>query len=126
MDKKNWLLIGGVVLLAAVLLAVTQLLPKTDADVDCVVIRVGDTEYARVPLSQPQTLTIEQENGAVNVVEVTENGMRMVSSTCGNQICVHQGLVTLENWELKPQQQFISCLPNRVMLELVEAPKDAE
>lgn len=126
MEKKNWMLIGAIVLLAAVLLVVTQLLPKTAADVDCVIIRVGDTEYARVPLSQPQTITIEQENGAVNVVEVTENGMRMVSSTCGNQICVHQGLVTLENWELKPQQQFISCLPNRVMLELVEAQEPSE
>lgn len=126
MEKKNWLLIGAIVLLAAVLLAVTQLLPGTAADVDCVIIRVGDEEYARVPLSQPQTLTIEQENGAVNVVEVTENGMRMISSTCGNQICVHQGLVTLENWELKPQQQFISCLPNRVMLELVEAQEPSE
>lgn len=121
MDKKNWLLIGGVALLAVVLLVVTQLLPKTQADVDCVIIRVGNEEYARVPLSQPQTITVEQENGAVNVIEVTENGMRMVSSTCGNQICVHQGFVTLDNWELKPQQQFISCLPNQVMLELVEA-----
>lgn len=117
----NWLVIGGVVLLAAVLLLVTQLLPKTQADVDCVVITVGNEEYARVPLSEPQTITIRQENGAVNVIEVTENGMRMVSSTCQNQICVNQGYVTLQNWELKQQQQFISCLPNRVILELVEA-----
>lgn len=126
MDKKNWLLLGGIVLLAAALLAVTQLLPGTAADEDCVVIRVGNEEYARVPLSQPQTLTIRQENGAVNVVEITQSGMRMVSSTCGNQICVHQGLVTLDNWELKPQQQFISCLPNQVMLELVEAQEPEE
>ena len=117
----NWLLIGGVVLLAALLLAVTQLLPKTQADVDCVVITVENEEYARVPLSEPQTITIRQENGAVNVVEVTENGMRMVSSTCQNQTCVNQGHVTLQNWELKQQQQFIYCLPNRVILELVEA-----
>lgn len=125
MDKKNWLLIGGVALLALLLLAVVPLLPGTQADVDCVVIFVGDEEYARIPLSAPQTITIEQENGAVNVVEVTQNGMRMVSSTCGNQICVHQGLVTLENWEMKPQQQFVSCLPNRVLLELVEAQEPA-
>ena len=124
-EKKNglvnWLLIGGIVLLAALLLAVTQLLPKTQADVDCVVITVENEEYARVPLSEPQTITSRQENGAVNVVEVTENGMRMVSSTCQNQTCVNQGHVTLQNWELKQQQQFIYCLPNRVILELVEA-----
>ena len=121
MDKKNWLVLGGVVLLAVLVLLVSALLPKTEAEVDCVVIRVGNEEYARVPLSQPQTLTVRQENGAVNVVEVSERGMRMVSSTCDNQICVHQGWVTLDNWEMKPQQQFVSCLPNQVMLELLEA-----
>lgn len=120
MDKKNWLLIGGIILLAALLLLVTQLLPKPETDVDCVVIRLGDEEYARVPLSQPQTLTIEQDNGAVNVVEITENGMRMVSSTCQNQICVHRGWITLDNWELMGGA-FISCLPNQVLLELLEA-----
>ena len=50
-----------------------------------------------------------------------KNGFVMDSSTCDNQICVHQGWVTLDNWEMKPQQQFVSCLPNQVMLELVEA-----
>lgn len=122
----NVLLIGGAVLLAAMLLAVGLLMPGTQSDVDCVVIRVGSEEYGRVPLSQPETLTIDQGNGMVNVVEVSERGMRMVSSTCDNQICVHQGWVTLDNWEMKPQQQFISCLPNQVMLELVEAQEPAE
>ena len=121
MDKTNWLVLGGVALLAVLVLLVSTLLPKTEAEVDCVVILVGNEEYARVPLSQPQTLTVRQDNGAVNVVEVSERGMRMVSSTCDNQICVHQGWVTLDNWEMKPQQQFVSCLPNQVMLELVEA-----
>lgn len=120
MDKKNLLIIIGVALAAVLLMLLVQLMPRTTADVDCVVIRVGDREYARVPLSQPQTLTVQQEGGEVNVIEVTERGMRMLSSTCGNQVCVHQGLVTLDNWELKAQKQFISCLPNRVILELVE------
>lgn len=122
MEKKNWLVIGGVVLLAVLLLVVTQFLPGTEAEEDCVIIRVGDAEYARVPLCEPQTITIRQENGAVNVVEVTEKGMRMVSSTCQNQICVHRGWITLDNWELMGGA-FISCLPNQVLLELVEAPE---
>ncbi|MBQ2953948.1 MAG: NusG domain II-containing protein [Clostridia bacterium] len=123
MDKKNWLVIGGIALLAVLLLALVPLLPGTEAAEDCVIIRVGDEEYARVPLSQPQTITINQANGAVNVVEVTENGMRMASSTCQNQICVHRGWITLDNWELMGGA-FVSCLPNQVLLELVEASVD--
>lgn len=118
MDKKNWMIIGGVLVLVLVLLALVRLMPRTEAEEEMVIITVGDQEYARVPLSEPQKLTIRQENGAVNVVEVLEDGMRMVSSTCDNQICVHVGTVTLANWELKPQQQFIHCAPNQVKLEL--------
>lgn len=29
------------------------------------------------------------------------------------------GEVTLDNWETRPNQQFIICLPNRVSVELV-------
>ena len=43
----------------------------------------------------------------------------MVSSTCQNQVCVHKGLVTLDNWELMGGA-FVYCAPNQVMLELVE------
>ena len=119
MDKKNWMMIGGVLLVVLALLVVVRLTaPRTETAEEMVIITVGDKEYARVPLSEPQKLTIRQESGAVNVVEVMENGMRMVSSTCDNQICVHVGTVTLDNWELKPQQQFIHCAPNQVKLEL--------
>jgi len=119
MDKKNWMMIGGVLLVVLALLVVVRLTaPRTETAEEMVIITVGDKEYARVPLSEPQKLTIRQESGAVNVVEVMENGMRMVSSTCDNQICVHVGTVTLDNWELKPQQQFIHCVPNQVKLEL--------
>ncbi|MBQ7848654.1 MAG: NusG domain II-containing protein [Clostridia bacterium] len=117
--RKNLLLIVGVVLLAAMLLVVSQALPSPRTEEDCVVIRVGNEEYARIPLSQPQTVTVTQENGAVNVVEVTQRGMIMLSSTCKNQVCVHKGEVTLDNWELKGGA-FIACLPNQVMLELLE------
>ena len=46
----------------------------------------------------------------------------MASSTCGNQLCVHMGAVTLNNWETRPQQTYIICLPNRVSVELAVAP----
>ena len=85
---------------------------------DTVIIRVDDREYLRVPLSQPQTVTIEQEDGSVNVVEVSDHGAVMRSSTCHNQLCVHMGEVTVDNWEFRPNGAFIICLPNRVSVEL--------
>ena len=83
-----------------------------------VIVTVDGKEAVRVPLSQPQTLTISQENGAVNVIEITSEGAVMRSSTCENQLCVHMGAVTVDNWETRVNGAFIICLPNRVSVEL--------
>ena len=119
MDKKN-LLVIGIVLLAAVALLAGVLLtrPMTAVEEDMVIITIDGKEYARVPLSKPQTVTVKQGNGCVNVVEVSDHGAVMLSSTCDNQLCVNMGEVTVDNWEFRPNQQFIICLPNRVSIEL--------
>ena len=123
MNKKNWLVIAIVAAAAVLLLAVTLLnRPMTAVEEDMVIIAIDGKEYARIPLSQPQTVTVEQENGCVNVIEVSDHGAVMVSSTCDNQLCVKMGEVTVENWEFRPNQQFIICLPNRVSVEAVFAP----
>ena len=119
MNKKNYLVIGGILLIAAVLLTLTLLnRPMTVVDEDVVIISVDGKEYARVPLSKPQTVTVAQKDGSVNVVEVSDHGAVMLSSTCDNQLCVEMGEVTVDNWEYRPNQQFIICLPNRVGVEL--------
>ena len=119
MDKKNWLVIGAVAVLAVLLLVVSLLRPPMKAvDEDMVIITIDGKEYARVPLSKPQTVTVEQDNGCVNVIEVSDRGAVMKSSTCDNQLCVNMGEVTVDNWEFRPNQQFIICLPNRVSIEL--------
>ena len=117
MNKKNWILVGVIALVAAMMLMASPML-LTQTDEDAVIITVGGIEYARVPLTKPQTVTVRQATGEVNVVEITDRGAVMVSSTCKNQQCVHMGAVTLDNWEFRPNQTFIVCLPNRVTVEL--------
>ena len=118
MNKKNWIILGTVVVLAVALLAVSPLLMEREAAENMVIISVNGKEYARVPLSHPQTVTIDQGDGRVNVVEVSDHGAVMASSSCDNQLCVHMGEVTLNNWEFRANQAFIICLPNRVTVEL--------
>ena len=119
MDKKNWLVIAAIAVVALLMLAMTLLLRPMQAVEEAVVlIGVDGRQYARVPLSRPQTVTVAQENGSVNVIEVSDHGAVMHSSTCDNQLCVQMGEVTVDNWEFRPNQQFIICLPNRVSVEL--------
>lgn len=119
MDKKNLAIIAIVAGLALILLGASILLRSSGAPQDAAIITVDGREYATVLLSRPQTVVIRQENGAENVVAVSEKGAVMQSSTCDNQLCVHMGEVTVDNWRFRPNQQFIICLPNRVSVELV-------
>lgn len=120
MRKRHlWLILAALVIAAAgIALMLTRRPPSTPVDETSVIITVDGREYVRVPLSRPQTVTIRQTNGAENVVEVTERGALMRSSTCDNQLCVHMGEVTVDNWEWRVNGAFIICLPNRVSVEL--------
>ena len=116
MDKKNWLILGAILLLAGILFLVSGTLRESTSE-DMVIISVDGEEYGRYPLEE-RTVTIEQEDGCVNVIEINAQGARMLSSSCKNQLCVQMDWVTLENWEIRPNGAFVICLPNRITVEL--------
>ena len=119
-SRLNLLLPLAAALVAVILLA-AALWTRPAAEEDMILITVDGEEYLRVPLSQPQTVEVRQDSGAVNVITVTERGAVMSSSTCENQLCVHMGEVTLDNWETRPNQEYIICLPNKVIVQLIPA-----
>ena len=61
----------------------------------------------------------QKKKNAKNVIHVTEDSIQMASSTCDNQLCVTEGVVTLENKASRVQGNYIICLPNGVTLELL-------
>ncbi len=121
MDKRNYAIVALVLVAALGLLGIVLLgRPSGDGHATgTIVVTVDGAEYARIPLGESQTLTVEQPDGSVNVIEILPNGAVMASSSCHNQLCVQMGEVTLDNWETRANQQYIICLPNRVSVELV-------
>lgn len=82
-----------------------------------VVINVDGNEYGRYPLDQDNV--IEIHNGyRHNTVTIKDGGVFMSYSTCENQICVHEGVVTTPG-------QLIVCLPNYVIVE-IEGGEDSD
>ncbi len=82
-----------------------------------VVINVDGNEYGRYPLDQDNV--IEIHNGdRQNTVTIKDGGVSMSYSTCENQICVHEGVVTTPG-------QLIVCLPNYVIVE-IEGGEDSD
>lgn len=84
------------------------------------VVMVGDVVYNPIPLTGPNRYVLRQGNGEkVNVIEVTEDSIRMAESTCDNQDCIYQGKVSLENRDTRVLQNMVLCLPHNVTLLLM-------
>ena len=93
---------------------------------DEIAVYVDGKLYAASPLKPGKDLTVEQEDGSVNVIRMTENGFYMQSSTCKNQDCVHQGEVTRDNWSQRLLGAHVICLPNRVDVVLMVESSDPD
>ncbi len=117
MKKKDLMVIGVILVIAGILMGFRGLYRQKMTE-DMVIIQLDGQEYARIPLTKPQQVTIGQPGGETNIVEISEDGAVMLFSTCENQLCIHQGKVTRENMDYRPNQGFIICLPNRVSVEL--------
>lgn len=120
MKKRDWIILAGVLLLALLAFATSRLLaPKAPAAT--VTVYVGGNEYQKARADEHQTIMIDQGGGKVNVVVIDESGVRMESSTCKNQICVHHAAIDPNNADALLLDNWIICLPNGVTVEVSPA-----
>ena len=120
MKKKDVLLICGVLLLALAAFFSTRLFAQEN-DTAKVTVYVGGAVYAQVSASDYQTITVDQGGGKVNVIVIDSRGVRMESSTCKNQICVHHSVIDPKNADDLLLDNWIVCLPNAVSVEVTGA-----
>jgi len=66
------------------------------------------------------TRTYDGADGAENVVEFAPGQARMLSSTCPDQVCVGMG------WQDGSFFLPIACLPNSVMVQIIEVEAPTE
>lgn len=83
-------------------------------------VQIGNLVFEPIALTTERDYTLPQPDGKKNVVRVTPESIVMHSSTCDNQDCVHQGMVSLSNRDKRVLQNMIICLPNQVVLELMD------
>lgn len=84
-------------------------------------VQIGQVVYDPIPLLEENTLELVQSDGKRNVVAFTPGSIVMHASNCDNQDCVHQGKVTLDNRDQRVLMNMIICLPNQVVLSLLDA-----
>lgn len=97
-------------------------LPPADAYLS---VQVDNVVFVPFPLTESRDIELPQPDGKLNVARVTEGSVQMHSSTCENQDCVLQGIVTLDNRDARVLGNAIVCLPNKVVLMLL-TPEEAQ
>lgn len=131
MRKKNLIVLIIVLALIAAVAAAALLIPANTpappADTELtaagyVYITAGqEGRWFELP-EEESSITIRRtmEDGTekINVIQFTPDSVCMHSSTCDNQDCVEQGIVSLTNKSERVLQNLIVCLPNEVSIEL--------
>jgi hypothetical protein len=101
MKKKDFILIGAIVVVIAIAIAVLSFTKKDGA---YVVVKVDGNEVARYSLSQDGEYPL---NGGTNVLRIEGGKAYLVSADCPDHLCVKQGKVSKSG-------ETITCLPNRL------------
>lgn len=74
-------------------------------------------EYARAPLNEEAVIEVKSSNGTViNEIVIEGGGVHMSGSSCKDKVCINQG-------HISGTGQVITCLPNKVVVEIVSGGK---
>ena len=106
--KKDFILIGVLLVIAVIGLGVTQLLQReTGASVT---ITVGGKVYGTYSLNQSREIEISDDKGYNKVV--IENGtVHMEDADCPDQYCVQHAAI-------RSSHETIICLPHELVVEI--------
>lgn len=103
------ILIIAAVLIASVIAIV--IINNRSLNGNNVIISVDDSTYGTYSLYKEQQIVIESSYG-INVVEIKDGAVRMLSADCPNQLCVKMRPMNEDNHD------SIVCLPHKVIVEI--------
>ncbi|MDO4467036.1 MAG: NusG domain II-containing protein [Bacillota bacterium] len=111
MNNKSIKFIGGAILLSIVFFGIFFMMkPKGSV----VKISVGKEVYGTYSLEKDNTIEVDLGGGEYNIVQIKDQKVDMIESTCENQICVHE--YPLE----EGTPGVIVCLPHELIVEIEE------
>ena len=106
--KKDFILIGVLLVIALIGLGVTQFLQhQTGASVT---ITIGGEIYGTYPLDQSRTIEINDAKG-YNKVVIENGSVHMADANCPDQYCV-------QHTAIPAGHETIICLPHELVVEI--------
>ena len=115
-NKKDMILIGGVLLLALIFWLIPFINQKRDSlqkeEQGMLKIAVDGKQYGTYSLSKNRTIEIND----TNICEIKDGKVTMTEADCPDKLCIHQKAISTKGGT-------IVCLPNKVVLEIESSEK---
>jgi hypothetical protein len=108
MKKKDFILIGTIVVIAILMWIILQIFWPGGGDV--LRISIDSEVYGTYDMKENQTIRIQE----TNVCQIQDGEVVMLEGDCPDQLCVEHKEIGRE------EGGTIVCLPNRVVLEIME------
>ena len=109
--KKKDLILAGIVLLLAGILALALRLPKMENG-NTMKVTVDGEVYGTYSLAENQTVKIQTDHGT-NVLVIENGSAHMEEADCPDGYCKRQGTISRVN-------ETIVCLPHKLVVEVLE------
>ena len=113
MNKRDVLLIGGILIVALIAFVFAQMNQDGGA---YVLIRVDGEEVEQYSLSDEGTYPL---NGGTNILHIEGGEAWLTEADCPDHLCVKQG-------EISKTGQVITCLPNKLTVTVYGAEESVE
>ncbi len=113
MNKRDLLLIGGILVVALIAFAFVQATQDGGA---YVLIRVDGEEVEQYSLSVEGTYPL---NGGTNILHIEGGEAWLTEADCPDHLCVKQGKISKTG-------QVITCLPNKLTVTVYGAEESVE
>lgn len=113
MKKRDFILVGAILLVIVIAFAVTALIKEDGA---YVVVRVDGKEVAKYSLTEDGEYEL---NGGTNVLKIEGGKAYLISADCPDHLCVKQGKVDRSG-------ETITCLPNRLTVTVYGSDREVD
>lgn len=115
MIKKNdFLLIGAVIIICLVVIMIMNISKKEGSKL---VITVDGKVYDTLDLNKDAAYTVKGKKGSYNSFEIKDGCAYMVGASCPDKLCMKQKKIHYNH-------DTIVCLPNKVVLEVIDGEED--
>ncbi len=111
MKKNDWILIVGLLVVAAVCGVGYSFLQGSTTENAIAVVSIDGKEYGRFPLDEDCEERIELPDGSYNILVIKDGEADMTEASCPDKICVNHR-------NIKKKNESITCLPNKVIIEI--------